>query len=86
MIYAEEDIRKRMGMSKRKYWIGQEPINCDMCGFEFKSYFVDGATRYAGAWAFLCPKCHKLHGIGLGTGKGQKYKKESKEKWVKIAG
>ena len=23
-------------------------------------------------WAFMCEDCYKLHGIGLGLGKGQK--------------
>lgn len=31
----------------------------------------DGKTRM-GSWAFMCQQCFDLHGIGLGTGKGQK--------------
>ena len=25
-------------------------------------------------WATMCPQCHKDRGVGLGTGRGQRYK------------
>jgi len=25
-------------------------------------------------WAIMCPQCHKDRGVGLGTGRGQRYK------------
>lgn len=31
----------------------------------------DGKTRQ-GPWANMCPGCFPVHGIGLGTGKGQR--------------
>lgn len=31
----------------------------------------DGKTK-EGPWAFMCEKCFKEHGVGLGTGRGQK--------------
>lgn len=34
--------------------------------------FVDGKTMM-GPWADMCLKCHRFYGVGLGTGKGQKY-------------
>jgi hypothetical protein len=34
--------------------------------------FVDGKTT-AGPWANMCLGCFSLFGMGLGTGKGQKY-------------
>lgn len=32
---------------------------------------VDGATTM-GAWANMCEKHYEIHGVGLGTGKGQR--------------
>lgn len=32
---------------------------------------VDGVTS-AGTWAFMCDPCHRLHGNGLGAGRGQR--------------
>lgn len=42
--------------------------NCDICGEEAH---YDARTK-PGMWCNLCEKCFKKHGIGLGTGKGQK--------------
>lgn len=42
--------------------------NCDICGEEAH---YDARTK-SGMWGNLCEKCFKKHGIGLGTGKGQK--------------
>ena len=33
-----------------------------------------------------CDKCHKDHGVGLGTGRGQKFVKQDDERWLKVAG
>lgn len=32
---------------------------------------VDGRTS-TGQWANMCGRCHDAHGVGLGTGKGQR--------------
>jgi len=48
---------------------------CDICNNQIKNkvkWFVDGKTK-SGAWALMCPSCFKKFGVGLGTGKGQKY-------------
>ena len=74
----------------RRYWMGTTPEKCDICSFVFKSYFVDGATKgdsgWHGMWGCMCVKCHRIHGIGLGTGRGQKYKKEANGVWYKHGG
>ena len=41
---------------------------CDICG---EPALYDGRTK-TGAWAYMCHKCMSLHGVGLGTGKGQR--------------
>ena len=35
--------------------------------------FVDGRPS-RGPWATMCVPCHKIHGVGLGQGKGQHFK------------
>ena len=48
-------------------------MNCDMCKEEITSlWYVDGKT-VEGPWAFMCPKCFRKYGIGLGTGRGQAF-------------
>lgn len=41
---------------------------CDFCGALAK---YDGKT-ITGPWANMCDDCFGEHGVGLGTGKGQK--------------
>ena len=56
-------------MSK-KIWMGS--TKCDICGEELSKTIIDGMTAN-GSWAVMCPKCHKIHGVGLGIGMCQKY-------------
>jgi len=65
---------------------------CDLCKTRIKrqpgSSFVDGRTRivhFGSSWAFMCLKCFKANGLGLGTGKGQMYS-FIKGDWQKVAG
>ena len=54
-------------------WNGERPGHCDICKQTLTNgNFVDGKT-VMGGWAAMCVGCHKLFGIGLGTGKGQLY-------------
>jgi hypothetical protein len=59
--------------------------NCDVCGLKKPFYLIDGRTIY-GSWTLMCESCHVLFGVGLGTGKGQKYKRNDKEDYIKIGG
>ena len=64
-------------------WQGNEGI-CDICRdaldrFVNKMWFVDGRTT-SGRWAMMCPECFEHYGVGLGTGKGQKYDFNTMEK------
>lgn len=59
-------------------WIGDAEA-CDICKRSLDAGFVDGATR-GGPWALMCLQCHRLHGVGLGTGRGQRYDGKTKEK------
>ena len=55
-----------------KKWLGPIPTKCDICEGKISSAFVDGRTTH-GPWAIMCPECHRVHGNGLGTGRGQRY-------------
>ena len=62
------------------------PKKCDLCHepFTTESKIYDAKTTQ-GPWGFMCEKCFKDYGIGLGTGRGQCYT-HINGKWVKIAG
>lgn len=66
-------------------WKGTYPNRCELNGETIKDEFVDGALRN-GVWGILCPECHKNFGVGLGTGRGQRYKKREDGKFVKVEG
>ena len=75
---------------KRSQWLSPPPRQCDLCHSPITDVFVDGKTR-SGPWGALCPRCHRAHGLGLGTGRGQKYKltrdnETGKVYWIKVAG
>ena len=55
----------------------------DICCEELSKTIIDGMTAN-GSWAVMCPKCHKIHGVGLGTGKGQKYVRDEVGDFVKV--
>jgi hypothetical protein len=57
---------------------------CAFCKAPLTTVAIDGATRY-GPWAWMCPACFPVRGVGLGTGRGQQFKKVG-DKWLKTAG
>jgi hypothetical protein len=75
---------------QQKVWTGSVPRFCDIHkAHRITTEFVDGRTRI-GPWATMCLACWMSHGVGLGSGKGQIYRKQfnidGSERWVKIAG
>lgn len=58
-------------------WLGNKPVNCDFCGKKFDAkddkHFYDFQNSLDGRWGLGCKKCFDRYGVGLGTGKGQKY-------------
>ena len=57
-----------------KRWEGSTPVRCQICKNPFThDTFIDAKTNF-GPWGKLCIACHKEHGVGLGEGKGQKYR------------
>ena len=68
-------------------WYGEPPKKCDICNNDIKGVFIDGRTKQ-GVWGIMCKPCHKEHGVGLGTGRGQKYKlqviQDGEKEWIKV--
>ena len=60
-----------------------KPKYCDLCEAKFSRIgggtFEDGKTK-RGPWANMCEHCFNAHGVGLGTGKGQRYNSKTGEK------
>lgn len=48
--------------------VDKRPL-CDICRKQEAQF--DGKTR-VGPWAYMCLACYKQHGVGLGTGLGQR--------------
>lgn len=68
---------------KKKIWMGS--TKCDVCGSGDLNVIYDARTRM-GCWATLCDSCYKRYGVGLETGNGQKYIKNSKNQFEKVEG
>jgi hypothetical protein len=67
-----------------------EKRHCDICAQMLKrntdklDIIIDGRTK-TGHWAWMCTECHALLGVGLGTGKGQKFEWQG-DKYIKTGG
>ncbi len=69
-----------------KYWTGEIGPGDDF-GMPIHDEFIDGRMKIGGKWANMSPESWKQHGIGvLGTGYGQRYKKQADGKWLKVEG
>jgi hypothetical protein len=69
----------------KRYWTGETPTHCAVTGITIKDCFIDGKTQL-GPWAFMSPEGHAVAGVGLGTGYGQKYRKQPDGRWLKVEG
>ena len=67
--------------TEEKRWGGVKPTECQICGEALTEGWIDGRTK-EGPWGNMCPKCHAIHGVGIGLGKGQRYSQEG----VKLEG
>lgn len=71
-------------MAAEKVWMGKVP-DLDDFGGKIVDEFVDGRV-ITGPWATMNPAHHKMYGLGIGTGQGQRYKKSSDGRWIKVEG
>ncbi len=70
---------------KKKYWMGTVGVKDDF-GILIRVEFVDGKTQM-GPWAIMAPISYMRYGVGqLGTGYGQRYKKQPDGRWLKVEG
>lgn len=67
---------------RKVYWVGSPPPNDDF-GNPIGLAFIDGKTR-RGPWAIMTPTSHRMLGIGLGPGKGQRYEKQEDGRWMLV--
>lgn len=66
------------------YWVSHvRPV--DDWDDPITTEFIDGRTKY-GPWAIMTPNNHMVHGVGTGTGKGQRYRKQDDGRWLKVEG
>lgn len=57
---------------------------CDICDTRCHSIFYDAKMKQ-GPWANMCSFCFQFLGVGLGTGRGQKYVSQGND-WIKVEG
>jgi hypothetical protein len=82
-MYYGKDMAK--STDEKIIWSGPAPAKCDTCQAEIKDEFIDGKTKM-GPWANMCKPCHYRYGCGLGTGKGQRYQKQTDGSFLKVEG
>ena len=72
-------------MKVKIYWTGFVPVTDDF-GSHIYDVFIDGRTAM-GPWALMTPTSWANHGVRrLGTGNGQRYKKQPDGRWLKVEG
>lgn len=59
------------------------PEKCDVCKTPINLEFYDAKMR-GGPWANMCPGCYGRHGLGLGIGLGQHYRKNAAGQFEKV--
>jgi hypothetical protein len=71
--------------AKAKYWLGTPPAKCDITNLPISDCFIDGQVL-GGRWAIMTPRTHAIYGLGLGTGRGQKYQRQADGRFLKVEG
>jgi hypothetical protein len=71
------------------------PEKCDLHGSQFAASqclgkigneFMDGSIPAVGSWGNVCPACFGHNRMGLGEGRGQRYKKAADGNFYKVEG
>ena len=66
------------------YWSGDLGPRDDF-GRLYRDTMYDGKTKM-GPWANMTEESWVIYGVGLGIGRGQKYKKQPDGRWMKVEG
>ena len=83
--YRRQEAAQAKREAKPKYWTGTVDETDDF-GHPIDGEFIDGRTMI-GPWASMSPRSWARHGVGkLGTGNGQRYRKQADGKWLKVEG
>jgi hypothetical protein len=72
----------------RTHWDTKLPTE-DCMGKPITDEFIDGVLIGFGGqtgWAIMTPETHHKYGVGLGTGKGQRYRKQPDGRFAKVEG
>ncbi len=73
-------------MKQKRYWVG-DVSDVDDFGRQITDEFVDGRTVHRGMWATMSPLSWRENGCGqLGTGSGQRYRRQRDGQWMKVEG
>ncbi len=72
-------------MAHEVYWVSKVP-DVDTYGNPIHDEFVDGKSMGTNQWGLFTPTVYAVIGSGFGTGRGQRYKKQSDGKWLKVEG
>lgn len=72
-------------------WLSPLTDECQVCHNRFGSTMYDACLgpSQGMAWGNICDDCFNVYGCRLGTGFGQKYKRQlykGKTEWVKVEG
>lgn len=69
------------------YWLSKVP-DLDDLGNPIHDEFIDGrvAIGKQTGWGLFIPTAYAVLGGTLGTGRGQRYKKQPDGKWLKVEG
>lgn len=70
-----------------RYWMGDVGEKDDF-GHTIRDEIIDAPTRPRGSWALMAPQSWRAHRVTtkLGTGYGQRYKKQADGRWLKVEG
>ena len=82
IAYTLEDLDPDIEKKPIVRWLSRKPEKCDLCKTPLRppeKFFYDFRTQM-GPWGCGCEECFDQYGVGLGTGKGQKYDLKTLEK------
>lgn len=72
-------------IDEKTYWTGSVPDK-DLVGYPITSVFYDARILRTGPWAILSHASFIAYECKLGTGLGQKYRKQADGRWLKVKG
>jgi len=69
----------------KHYWCGPVPAVCEISGKPFNGVMYDASVPGLG-WAHICYDTFKQYSCKVGSGMGQKYRKQDDGRWLKVEG